>query len=111
MNKEGKTGLSQLGIQLWSEVSMWRPSKLGLSFRMDNTNLKQAIQAWSRTLLQSGGVEEAALVQQCIQERGAVVKLVMNSSSDDLRTAVERWNEKNKDFCEYYIKLQRISFY
>ena len=78
---------------------MWDEPKKGLLFSVDDTKLKEAIQAWSRTHLQSGGEEEAALVRQCIQEKGAVVKLVVNSSND-LRTAVERWNDKNKDFCE-----------
>ena len=59
---------------------MW-PSK-GLLFRIDHTKLKAAIEAWSKTHLQSGGEEEAALVRQCIQEKGAVVKLVVNSSND-----------------------------
>ena len=78
---------------------MWKPSKKGLLFRSDNIELKEAIQAWSRAVLSDDEEEtekEAALVRQCIQEKGAVVKL-----SNDLRTAVERWNEKNKDFCEY----------
>ena len=94
MNKEGKTALSRLGMQRWSEANMWT-SKLGLLFSIDDTELKEAIEAWSKTHLQSGTEEEAALVRQCIQEKGAVVKLVVNSSND-LRTAVERWNEKNK---------------
>ena len=104
INKVGKTAVSVLGIQQWSEVSMWKTSKKGLFFRIDNTELKDTIQAWSRTLVDSGDGEEnkAAVVRESIQEKGAVVKLLVNSSSNaDLRTAVERWNEKNKDFCEY----------
>ena len=99
VNKEGKTALSQMGIQQWSEVSMWKTSKKGLFFSIDNIELKEAIQVWSRAILSNDEEEtekEAALIRQCIQEKGAVVKL-----SNDLRTAVERWNEKNKDFCEY----------
>ena len=102
MNKEGKTAVSLLGIQLWSEVSMWKPSKIGLLFRIHNPELKEAIQAWSTTLQSGdGGEKEGALVRQCIQEKGAVVDLLVSSCFDDLRTAVQRWNEKNKDFCEY----------
>ena len=98
-NKEGRTALSHLGIQMWQEVSMWTGKK-GLHFSVDNKQLKEAVQAWSRTFLSNGEVneEEAALVRRCIQEKGAVVKMY---SSIDLKAAVLLWNENNKDLGEY----------
>ena len=98
-NKEGRTALSRLGIQMWQEVSMWTPKK-GIHFTVDNTQLKEAVQVWSRTFLSTGEAqeEEGARVRHCIQEKGAVVKL---NSSVDLRAAVLLWNENNTDLCEY----------
>ena len=94
MNKEGRTALSRLGIQKWQEVSAWTTRK-GIHFSVDNKQLKEAVQDWSK----KEDEEEAALVRRCIQEKGAVVKL--NSSIVDVRAAALLWNERNKDPCEY----------
>ena len=93
MNKEGRTALSRVGIQKWQEVSAWTTRK-GINFSVDNRQLKEAVQAWSK----KEDEEEAALVRRCIQEKGAVVKL---NSSINVRAAVLLWNQKNKDPCEY----------
>ena len=47
--------------------------------------------------------EEGELVRTLIEKRGVLVKLLHNE--DDLRSAVQMWNEKNENLGEFSIVL------
>ena len=56
--------------------------------------------------LQERGEEGAELVRSLIGKRGVLVKLLHNE--DDLRSAVQLWNEKNENLGEFSVVLHFI---
>ena len=54
-------------------------------------------------LLQEREEEGAELVRTLIGKRGVLVKLLHND--DDLRSAVQLWNEKNENLGEFSVVL------
>ena len=68
-NKEGRIALSQMEVKRWSEVTLKK--KHGLLFRIDNIELEEALIVWGNAQLEKSSTEdEAALVCQCIQQKG-----------------------------------------
>ena len=57
--------------------------------------------------------EEAALVRQCILQKGAAMKLLSPASSRSffLRAAMKRWNEDTNGFCEYWLNHSDCNFF
>ena len=71
---------------------------------MKNKNLAEALKTWCNTTIDPDAGEEreeeaAELVRTMIEKRGVIVKPLDNDN--DLRSAVQQWNEKNKNFGEY----------
>ena len=99
--KGGVAALSTLGMHRWSVVSMWKTK--GLLFRLDNKQLGEAVQLWSKALYAKEiDVDVAALlVHYCVQKKGAVVNPNSSKSRVDLMNAVTLWNKENKGPCEY----------
>ena len=94
-DKDGKTILSRLSLTTWSEVA--RLPANGLKFSIVNNEVPEALLAWFKA--ESAGKatkEESAIVRNLLEEKGVVVR----SEESELMAAIERWNEKNKQFCE-----------
>ena len=53
--------------------------------------------------------EEGVLVRTLIEKRGVLVKRLHNE--DDLRSAVQMWNEKNENLGEFSIVLQKNYYF
>lgn len=99
-NKDGKTLLSQLDLNTatWSEVV--RLPTLGLKFSIINIEVPATLLAWYKAeSARKGSEEEAAAVRNLLDLNGLVVK--ENSEETELRQAIQRWNENNKQLCKY----------
>ena len=88
---------------------MW--VKKGLKFRVENKELAEALKTWYNTTIDPDAGEEreeeaAELVRTLIEKRGVIVKPLDNDN--DLRSAVQLWNEKNKNLGEYSTLLHFI---
>ena len=74
----------------------------GLHFHLENRELAEVLKTWHSTLDDIGGEkngEEAAeLVRTLIEKKGIMMKLLCND--DHLESAVNQWNEKNKQLSE-----------
>ena len=98
--REHKTALSgSMPMLMWTMLSTWAPKK-GLHFRVENNELAEALKTWYTTLVDVGeeNEEEADLIRTLIEKKGVVVKLLGNSNQ--LESAVNGWNEKNKHMSE-----------
>ena len=75
---------------------------------MENKELAEALKTWHNTTIDpdAGEEREAELVRTQIEKRGVILKLLDND--DDLRSAVQLWNEKNKNLGEYSTLLHFI---
>ena len=76
--------------------------------RVENTQLAEALKIWHKSTLDPDVGEEreeegAELVRTLIRKRGVLVKLLHNE--DDLRSAVQLWNEKNENLGEFSVVL------
>ena len=85
---------------------MW--AKKGLQLRVENKDLGEALKSWYKSTLDPDVGEEreeegAELVRTLIGKRGVLVKLLHNE--DDLRLAVQMWNEKNENLGEFSVVL------
>ena len=98
--KKHQTALSRpMPMPLWTKLSTWAPS-LGLHFSVDNKELADALKTWHTTLADVGeeNVKEAKLVRTLIEKKGVVVNFLGNGN--DLESAVNNWNERNKELGE-----------
>ena len=100
-DNDGKTILSRLSLTTWSEVVRLPPN--GLTFSIINNKVPEALLAWFKA--ESAGKatkEESAKVQNLLGEKGVVVR--GRSDESELMQAIQRWNDKNKQLCEYWEK-------
>ena len=87
--------------QMWTRLSSWAPSftSHGLHFRVYNVGLAQALLNWHATLGAVGEEEEAEVLRTLIKKKGVVLEMVIEDNQV-LNSAVNCWNEKNKEFSE-----------
>ena len=101
--REHQTALSNPSLKapMWTKLSSWAPEK-GLHFLVENNDLNEALKTWHTTLaadIDEENEEEAEeLVQTLIEKKGGLVKLL--GDDNDLESAVNQWNEKNKQLSE-----------
>ena len=105
-NQNSKTGISRqdLAMPIWTRLSMWQ--KKGLQFRVENKELAEALKTWCNTTIDPDAREEREeeeLVRTMIEKRGVFVKPLDNDN--DLRSAVQQWNEKNKNQGEHFKEI------
>ena len=79
-------------------MSSWTPQQ-GLHFRVYNVDLAEALLKWHTTLGAVGEEEEAEVLRTLIKKKGVVLEMV-NEDNQVLESAVNYWNEKNKELCE-----------
>lgn len=98
--REHQTALSRpMSMPMWTKLSTWAP-KIGLHFRVDNKELVAALKTWHTTLADVGeeNEEEADIIRTLIEKKGVVVNLLGNDNQ--LESAVNGWNDKNKHLSE-----------
>ena len=98
--REHQTALSHpMPMPIWTKLSTWAPTE-GLHFRVDNKELVEALVTWHTTLSDVGeeNEEEADLIRILIEKKGVVVNLFGNGNQ--LESAVNGWNERNKQLSE-----------
>ena len=70
----------------------------GLKFSIVNTEVRAALLAWYK-VESAGKEEEAAEVRKLLEKKGVVVR--GSREETEMMPAIQRWNEKNKQLCEY----------
>ena len=102
-NEKHQTALSNPSLRapMWTKLSSWAP-KEGLHFLVENNDLNEALKTWHTTLaadIDEENEEEAEeLVKTLIKKKGGLVKLL--GDDNDLESAVQQWNERNKQLSE-----------
>ena len=96
---DGKTLLSQLDLTTATMSEALRLPAKGLKYSIINTEAPAALLAWYKAESAGKGSEEEAAVQNLLDLKGDVVK--EGSEEMELRPAIQRWNEKNKQLCKY----------
>ena len=73
---------------------------------MENKELAEALKTWCNTTIDPDAGEEREdeeLVRTMIERRGVIVKPL--DIDNDLRSAVQQWNEKNKNQGEHFKEI------
>ena len=93
--REHQTALSNPSLRapMWTKLASWAP-KQGIHILVENNDLNEALKTWHTTHAE----EAAELVRTLIEKKGVLVKLLGNDNN--LESAVNQWNEMNKQLSE-----------
>ena len=100
-DEEHQTALSSAGLyspEMWTRLTSWAPYE-GLHFRVYNDDLAEALLKWHTALGAVGEEEEAEVLRTLIKKKGVVLETVIEDNQV-LESAVNCWNERNKEISE-----------